>query len=356
VTQFKYKFTDHKNHVRYEGTDLRQLTLSILALYTITDDDLVDLGDYVQAQWKKLARETDTIQAPSNSWRQTDYRQQYLDGIKYWENRNNSMVFRLIGAQANAVEHGWAPPTSSAWADGIGQYDGQVHDLRPWLLTSGHPSVKMAGMNKADIDKVDPEDLGKKKSRSGANLYRILKFDTPALSEVIDQTATHMLAMENAKAVTDQQAAMSERESKRFLKRKQRELTHTARSLIDKDKDGNITFKPLDFSELAPAPDTYGEHVKWVYHQSYMNADNKPFANMTQALRHVMHKAKFTVFRTITDSEKQKSRKLFYSKGIKPAKLMSEADSPLVNIVRQSIINLLSGKTVDGRDKDGSGS
>jgi len=354
VTQSKYTFKDHKNRVRYEGNDLRQLTISILSLYTLTDDDLIDLGDYVQGQWKKMARESDAIQEKSNPWRQTNYRDEYMRGIKNWNHRGNGMVFTLEGAQANAVEHGWAPPTSSSWADGIGTYDGQAHDLRPWLLLSGHPSVRIAGLGSKGIDEVEPEDIGKKKSRSGANFYRVLKFDTPALSQVIEETATHMLAMENAKALTNQQAAMNEREARRFLKRTQKKLKHTARSMIDVDKDGNIAFKPIDFSELPPAPDTYGEHVKWVYHQAYMNKDNKPFQSTTQAMRHIMHKAKFTVFRTITDSEKQQSRKLFYSKGIKPARLMSEPDSPLSNIVRQSIINLLSGKTVDGRDKDGS--
>lgn len=346
MTQSKYKFTDHKRHVRYEGNDLRQLTLAILSMYTITEDDLIDLGDYVQAQWKKMAQETDAIQEKSGVWRQTNYRDDYMRGIKNWNHRGQGMVFTLEGAEANAVEHGWAPPTSSSWADGIGKYDGEYHDLRPWLLHSGHSSVRVVKGN-------DEEGTGKK-SRSGATMYRILKYDTPALSQVIEQTSQHMLAMENAKAFMQQQQAMSAREAKRFLKRKQRELRHTARSQIDMTHEGNIAFKPIDFSELPPTPDAYGEHVKWVYHQAYMTSENKPFQNMTQAMRHIMNKAKFTVFRSITDSEQQKSRKLFYSKGIKPAKLMSEVDSPLSNIVRQSIINLLSGKTVDGKDKDGS--
>jgi hypothetical protein len=355
VTQFKYKFTDHKRRVRYEGTDLRQLTLTLTNMYTMTLDDLVDLGDKVQAEWKKLAQSSSEIQEPNNTWRKTDYRQQYMSGIKPWQLRENSIAFRLIGAEANAVEHGWAPPTSSEWADGIGQYDGNYHDLRTWLLHSGHPSVKVAGSNSADSEEaggsVEPQS---KKTRSGASVYRILKFDAPALSQIIEETSAHMLAMENAEAVVKQQQAMSEREAERFIKRKKRELRHTARSNISMDKNGNIQFKPIDFSELAPSPDAYGEHVKWVYHQAYMNQETKTFKDMNQAMRHVMHKAKFTVFLTITDSEKQKSRKLFYSKGIKPAKLMSEPDSPLVDIVRKAIINALSAKTVDGRDKDGS--
>ncbi len=365
MTQFKYKFTDHKRRVRYEGTDLRQLTLTLTNMYTMTLDDLVDLGDKVQAEWKKLAQSSSDIQEPNNTWRKTDYRQQYMSGIKPWQLRENSIAFRLIGAEANAVEHGWAPPTSSEWADGIGQYDGNHHDLRPWLLDHGHPSVMLAGLRsmrgtgytyapyKVSV-KDSYQDVGETKSRTGATVYRILKFDAPALSQVIEETATHMLAMENAEAAVKQQQAMSEREAERFIKRTKRELRHTARSNISMDKNGNIQFKPIDFSELAPSPDAYGEHVKWVYHQAYMNQETKSFKDMNQAMRHVMHKAKFTVFRTITDSEKQKSRRLFYSKGIKPAKLMSEPDSPLVDIVRKAIINALSAKTVDGRDKDGS--
>lgn len=342
MTQYNYKFIDRQGRVKYNGTDLRRLSITIVTETAFTDDDIIDLGDYAQQQWKDLARSSDAIQEPTHPWRMTDYRAEYLAGINQWRHRGRDVVLSLSGERANGIEHGWAPPKSSAWADGIGNYDGEHHDMRPWLLTSGHPSVHTVVPKK-----------GKAKSKSGATLYRVLKYDTPALSEMLDQTASHLATLENVRSLVARQTEMNEQDRKRFLQQTRTRLYHTARSSMVRDEDGTLRFRALDMSDVDPATGTYGEHYNWVYHNASIQ-HMPPFKTMKAAMNFVMHKARFTVFRTITDSSSQQDRKLFYTQGIRPAGLISTPTSPLVQVIRQALINLVAGKMPDGRPKNGS--
>jgi hypothetical protein len=331
----EYIFRQKNGKVIYRGSDINRLTMGIISRLGFSEEQGVDIGDYVQATWKHHASQ---IQARTESWRATDYRQDYMDGIQVWRRRGRELVFALHGAQANAVEHGWAPPTTQDWADGIGTYDGEYKDMRPWLLHSGHPQVRHTKREaKKDTD---------------FTVYRFLKFDTPALSEMVETTAQHLAATETAKALADHQTQMNDADRERLLAAARKKIQHTARSSIHRDESGQIMFRPLDMKDVPPAA-AYGEHKSWIYHRATIQ-DDIPFKTMRAAIKFAMHKAQFTVFRTITDSQQQIDRKLFFSKGISPAKLISDQNSPVVEAAKQAIMNVMSGKNPDGSERNGS--
>jgi len=50
------------------------------------------------------------------------------------------------GMWGPAIEYGWAP-TGKTWADGVGQYDGGIHDLREFILGDGRKYRRVAIYN-----------------------------------------------------------------------------------------------------------------------------------------------------------------------------------------------------------------
>jgi hypothetical protein len=337
-SKLEFVFRTERGRNLYKGSDLNRLVMTVLSQVGFTEEQGVEIGDHIQQTWNQHASK---IPSGSHSWRTTDYNRDYKEGIQVWRRRGQDLVFALHGEKANAVELGWAPPKSSEWGDGIGTYDGEVHDLRPWLLHSGHPQVRHA--------------KPKKDGPSSFATYRFLKFDAPKLSEMLETTAQHMVTMENAKHVAEHQTAMNDADRERMLGDARKKMQHTARSSVGRDESGRIVFRPLDFKDVPPAPDTYGQHHRWIYHGATMQSE-VPFKTMRAAMKFIMHQAQFTVFRTITDSESQINRKLFFSRGIAPAKLISDSTSPVVTAAREAIINIMSGKNADGSEKNGSGS
>jgi hypothetical protein len=331
----QYVFRQKNGKVIYRGTDINRLTLEIISRFGFSEDQGVEVGDYVQATWKQHASQ---IEQRTESWRATDYRADYMAGIQVWRRRGRDLVFALHGDKANAVEHGWAPPTTQDWADGIGTYDGEYKDMRPWLLHSGHPQVRRTNR--------DP------KKDTDFTVYRFLKFDAPALSEMVETTSQHLAAVETAKMLKDHQTQMNDADRERLLSNARKQIRHTARSSLDRAEDGSIVFRPLDLRHVPPAP-AYGEHHNWIYHGATMQ-NMIPFKTMRAALKFAMNKAKFTVFRTITDSQQQIDRKLFFTRGISPAKLISDQNSPVVEAAKQAVMNVMSGKNPDGSERNGS--
>jgi hypothetical protein len=331
----EYIFKQKNGKVIYRGTDINRLTMAVIHQVGFSEEQGVEIGDYIYATWKQHASQ---IEQRSQSWRATDYRQDYMEGMQVWTRRGRDLVFALHGARANAVEHGWAPPSSQDWADGIGTYDGEYKDMRPWLLHSGHPQVRHTNR--------DP------KKGTDFTVYRFLKFDTPELSQMVETTAQHLAATEAAKMLADHQTQMNDEARERLIASARKQIQHTARSSLERREDGSLVFRPLDLKHVPPTP-AYGEHHNWIYHGASMQSD-LPFKTVRAAMKFAMHKAKFTVFRTITDSQQQLDRKLFFTKGISPAKLISDQNSPVVQAAKQAIINVMSGKNPDGSERDGS--
>lgn len=345
MTQSKLEFTfkNEKGRVLYKGHDLHRLTMVVMSQVGYTEEQGWEIGDHIYDTWKHLVLTSDAIQEKSSTWRVTNYRDDYMSGINQkrgWFHRGRDLVFQLEGEKANAVEHGWAPPNSAQWGDGIGTYDGEYKDLRPWLLYSGHSQVRTLKPNK-------------KNKAAPFSLYRYLKFDTPKLGQMLENTAQHLLSLENAKQLAEMQTELNEEDRERLLANSRKALQHTARSSLERNKDGDLVFRPLDMRNIPAAKDTYGEHHKWLYNQATMKGP-VPFKTVRAAMRHAMHTAQFTVFRTITDSQAQIDRKLFFSKGIKPAKLLIDPNSPVVAAAKEAIINIMSGKNADGSERNGS--
>lgn len=333
--EFVFKTIRGKTIAR--GRDINQLMMVVLSQVGFTTEQGLEIGDHIFATWKK---EAEQIPTGTHSWRATDYRADYQSGMpKQWSHRGNDLVFALTGDKANAVELGWAPPKSSDWADGIGTYDGSEKDLRPWLLHSGHQQVRHAKPKKNDD--------------TAFTVYRFLKFDAPALSEMLETTAQHEVAMEQVRQLKEHQTAMNDADRERILQGARKVLQHTARSSLVRDDSGQLMFRPLDLSEVPPTSSEFGQHYNWIYHRATMQ-DNIPFKTTRAAMKFAMNKAKFTVFRTITDSQQQKDRGLFFSRGIAPAQLISSTTSPVVTAARAAVVNVMSGKNADGSEKNGS--
>lgn len=334
--QFKteFIFKNVKGKTLYKGSDLNRLVMVVLSQVGFTEEQGVDIGDHIQKTWKEYA---ETIERRSHPWRATDYRADYLAGIKTWMRRGPDLVFALHGDKANAVEHGWAPPTSSEWGDGIGTYDGAVHDMRPWLLHSGHHMVRHA--KKA------------KKKDTDASVYRYLTFNTPKLSEMLETTAQHQVQHEVMMKIAQEQEETSEAEQERLLQGARKALAKTARSSLHRDEMGRLQFKPLDLSDQKPEMNAYGEHYNWIYHSATMQGP-QPFKTVRAAMKYAMHQAKFTVFRTIADSDAQIQRKLFFTRGIAPAKLISDSTSPVVEEAKKAVLNVMAGRNPDGSERN----
>lgn len=330
----EFVFKNERGKTLYKGYDLNRLVMVVLSQVGFNEEQGVAIGDHIQQKWNDHA---EAIQQRSHSWRATDYRADYLAGIKPWMRRGKDLVFALHGDKANAVELGWAPPTSSEWGDGIGTYDGAMHDMRPWLLHSGHPQVR---------HRKTP-----KKKDTDAGVYRFLKFDTPKLSEMLETTAQHMVQHEVMTKIAEQQEATSEAEQGRLLEGARKVMAQTARSSLHRDEAGRLYFKPLDMSDVPPTSDSYGQHFNWIYHGAAMKS-TQPFKTVRAAMKFAMHQAQFTVFRTIADSEAQLSRQLFFTRGIAPAKLISDSSSPVVEEAKKAILNVMAGRNPDGSERN----
>lgn len=346
--QFKYTYKDQSGKIRYDGTDVNDLSKAVVASMTLTKEQLNKLAKYVYDKWKQLISAAHPpVSTSSTPWRSRDYRADLLAGISKSVS-GDTLSFKVEGDKALAAELGWGVPQyRSEWEAGIGKYaGGQTQDLRPWLLYSHSSHVKMAMPKTLQQAEQDPETW---RTRSGANKYRVLRFDAPELSTMIENTAHHLSYEALTSKLSEEQAAEREADRKRFKAEKIKALAHTARSFLDTDDEGNLVFKPLSYSDVPPSENThtYGSHMKWVYDRASLANKHllkglKDTKNDRRvAMNLIMHKAKFSVFRTITDSTSQIDAGLFFTKGISPANTMKELEE---TVIPQAIEDILSGK------------
>lgn len=98
-------------------------------------------------RWKQEA--ASKIRNPTMLQRLEDAMQvrvEKLDGAGDGKDRRGALrfTFKVTGPRPTdpkgmwgpAIEYGWAP-TGKTWADGVGQYDGNIHDLRNFILGDG---------------------------------------------------------------------------------------------------------------------------------------------------------------------------------------------------------------------------
>lgn len=344
--QFNYVFKDQSGRMRYRGSDIGSLSQTIVDSVTLTKTQMNDLAKYAYEQWKDTIKDVhQDVGASTAPWRSRDYRADLLGGIRKSVS-GSGVTFNIEGDKALAAEFGWGvPQNSTEWHDGIGQYAGGApQDLRPWLLHPASPhvhDVALPALSKAK------GETGAGVSRTGARRYRVLRFDAPELSTIIDLSAGAATAQENVQRFYRNQDYASDAEEREMRAAHVKKLTHTARSRLETDKNGNLVFKPLDYSDIDPE----GTHRHWVYHRATLAStqllkglkDTKNDRRL--ALNLIMQKSKFSVFRTITDSYIQKAAGLFFTKGIEPAHSMEWLRT---HIIPNAIANIMAGKKPDG--------
>jgi hypothetical protein len=339
--QFNFVFKDASGRIKYNGNDVSKLSDTITQSVTLTKAQANDLAKFAYAQWKDIINASHPdVSASSSPWRSRDYRADLLAGISKSVS-GTGVSFKIEGDKALAAEFGWGVPYSPEWHDGIGQYaGGALQDTRPWLLHPASPHVHDVKLPLIE------RSLGREGpgiSNSGARRYRVLRFDAPELSTIIDLTAEADTERKVVKKFFEEQQAVTDEEHRAMRAASVKQLTHTARSRLDTDKNGNLVFKPLSYSDIDPA----GMHLHWVYHRATLAStqllkglkDTKNDRRLAMNL--IMQKAKFTVFRTITDSFIQKTRHAFFTKGIAPAHTLMELKH---HIIPQALANMLAGK------------
>lgn len=357
--QFNFVFKDQSGRIKYRGSDVGKLSDAITSSVTLTKAQTNDLAKYVYAQWKEtISGLHPDVASSATPWRARDYRADLLAGISKSVS-GSAVSFKIEGDQALAAEFGWGVPNSPDWEDGIGQYaGGNMQDLRPWLLHPASPHVKSVQLPvilrplnlKRALSQDDLSDLSERRSassRSGASRYRVLRYDAPELSTIIDLTAAAATRQEEHSMFFQQETVPSDQERRDMHTAHAKRLAHTARSNLETDKNGNLVFRPLGYGDIDPE----GHHLHWVYHRASLASkhllqglkDNKNDRRL--ALNLIMQKARFTVFRTITDSFKQIARRAFFTKGISPARSMEELKQ---HIIPYAIANILAGKKPDG--------
>ncbi len=97
---------------------------------------LEEVHQYVLNEWKSLAQARLGKKA-----------QVYTDGLVVNDSGNPAKVsWGLRGFEAISLELGWAPPPgrNKHKSDGIGEWDGAVHDMRSYMLTAGNPGLKIS--------------------------------------------------------------------------------------------------------------------------------------------------------------------------------------------------------------------
>lgn len=356
--QFNFVFKDQSGRIKYKGSDVSKLSDKIVESVSLTKAQTTELAKFVYEEWKRLITTTyPTVAESSTPWRSRDYQADMLAGISKSVS-SAGVSFKIEGDKALVAELGWGVPNSSEWEDGIGMYArGALQDLRPWLLNPGSPHVHDVATPALELAKRNGES-GTWFSKTGATKYRVLKYDAPELSKIIGLTSDSLTSQQELAEFERTDQLMTDAARRKARAEHVKTLTHTARSLIDTDASGNIVFKPLDYSSVPPSENThtYGTHMHWVYHRATLASthllkglkDNKNDRRLAMNL--IMQKAKFSVFRTITDSPNQIQAGLFFTKGVEPAGTMEFLKT---TVVPDAIANILAGKNPDGSDRNG---
>jgi hypothetical protein len=326
--------------VVYTGSDQRQVAAVVGRLITLDEDKLRKIGDTIYRKWIQLAHDSNDFPEPdSGSWRDVNYRQDYIAGIQQPMVQHGNLNLSLKGEDALRVELGWAPPRTAHMADGIGKYDGEKHDLRPWLFQFGRIHVHQT------------------KGR-----YRNLRFIGPGMTK---QIAKVMPLLE--KQWQTYMEYNGKQVSKNMLNRARQRMGavmtnvyHAAAQRYggegedaDDDHDGYEAFHAVGLKRKAPwrtpgeieeLPKMAAHHRTWLYGGGRAAAsqaldDHHWFSSRkrTTVLKHIKdNKTVWKVFRTIWEDTNQQEG-AFFTRGIRPARLISGPKAPIAQALREAI-------------------
>lgn len=114
----------------------------------LTEKAVDDLRTQIAAVWRDIARKKLSSHNQDQEanitgvgrQRSVHHLPRYLEGMGEVQIEGTRVRLKLRTFDALRLEYGWAPPShpGSKLEDGIGKYDGQLHDMRPLLLYSGN--------------------------------------------------------------------------------------------------------------------------------------------------------------------------------------------------------------------------
>ena len=264
------------------------------------------LADHMMAEWRRLVNEM----VPEK------YRDDYLasmsasvtrDGIELTLGdrgfaRTSPNDGQPSGLNALRAELGWRPPDGMGrhFNEGLGEYDGMAHDMRSFMLTGAPTSKK-------------------------GEQYRVIAFDeAKSFSQIVGEVAEKYgedAAANFSKGLQALRASGGHSESGwRGTKSLNRKWTDS----LQPEKKWTVG------PPVGKRKPTYREHMNPRYHQVVKNYTGKDRPG----------RARFTVFRTIVNSDKQKQRHLWFTVGTRPVHVLEELEPTL----RKALKDTLFGK------------
>lgn len=329
----------------YMGSDSRLAAAAVAKLITLTSAQLQKIGDDVYKQWVEEARVNADFPSPtSGSWRDVDYRADYIRGIQPPKVSDGKLQLTIAGNDALRVELGWAPPTTAHLEDGIGKYDGSIHDLRPWLMKFGRVHMH---------------------KEKGA--YRNLRFIGPGMTKQIAKVVPLLEAQWKSLMVSE-----GKHVSERMQRRQHYKMLAVMRNVYansvrrvggsgeDDDGDdrspglftaGGLKTKTNWHSpdEQDAIPTAAPHHKVWLYGNARPNAtqavdDHRWFVGTRKSVKkHVEgNRTMWKSFRTIW-ANPEINPDSFLTRGIKPARLISGKKSPVAKMLRDALRAVLLG-------------
>jgi len=325
--------------IRSYHTINRTIKDGIQKALTMVTDELSKIGKSAAAE---AASEID------QAWRQLaseklggrgKHLARYLDGIQPAVISGNKVQLKIRGHQALQVEMGWAPPDNQGAApeDGLGTYDGQAHDMRPFLLWGKDKWNEEAGN-------------GPKTSEDGF-AYKVVKmpFEGASHSDFTNATHEYLQSRTAPKKAFDDPSLSPEQSSasgKRFKARVSR--------LLADARQGGVANLASDATDGIPASRTIlwsetMENPVEIRHRNYL------FKGLRATHAGKKGKYSFHLLRTISNDPKQAD--LWQAVGIAPAGVLEDPNGgpgPLIGIVADILVRRgiekavakLRGKTV----------
>jgi hypothetical protein len=242
------------------------------AFERLSPENFTKVAAQVWDEWNRLVQS----QVPAED------QEQYRLGMQYPVVRGDGgFEMGLSSFDAVKTELGWRPPDGRGrhMSDGLDEYDGASHDMRSFMLT------------------------GATKTTKAGESYRVVKFDEAKSFNEIVAEATDGASEDAAAYFTDGARSLKAR-----------------RSLRSKYSAG------LPKIEQVLPPGASGEEVLRQHVNNKYHHVRKNFAGKTQLPDGYKgpQQAKFSVFRTIVDSISQNQKKLWWTSGTKPARLLDK--------------------------------
>lgn len=275
---------------------------------------MTELADHMLNEWRRLAHEM----VPEK------YREDYFasmsasvtrDGIELTLGdmgfaRTSPNDGQPSGLNALRVELGWRPPDGRGrhFNEGLGEYDGMAHDMRSFMLTSDAGSAGRATV---------------KTSEKGEQ-YRVIAFDeAKTFNQIVDEM-TEKYGEDAAK--TFAHGLQSLPASGGRSSRGWRGTKSLNRKWTDELQAENKWTVGAPVGRRKP---TYREHFHPKYHQVVKNYTAKTKTG----------RARFTVYRSIVDSDRQKQRYLWFTVGTRPVRVLEELEPVLRQALKETLLS-----------------